>query len=85
MAEPPVVDHDDQQVLIVKPKTQTWHVLRAGTVLRTLLQCKQRRKTRLLPSLQLDHQPFCAYSGKLLSSYQFIETFHSKRDFAKTS
>jgi len=40
MAEPPVVEHDDQQVLIVKPKTQTQHVLRAGTVLRTLLQCK---------------------------------------------
>jgi len=40
MAEPPVVDHDDQQVLIVKPQTQTQHVLRAGTVLRTLLQCK---------------------------------------------
>ena len=57
MAEPPVVEHDDQQVLIVKPKTQTQHVLRAGTVLRTLLQCKQRRKLVSSPRYNLIINP----------------------------
>ena len=74
---PPVVDHDRQVLIVEPPKLGTCR----GRTVRTLQLCKQRRKTRLLPSFQLE-QPFCASSG-LLSPLLTSLNIHSKRDFAK--